>query len=205
MRFFNLCSSVQSVDAKSSSEQSIKGNMKKSIIQLLVYSAAILEMATWAEKDQSILTPEQVFAVEAPTCFWQKTYTDIKGKTLTEKSRKARTTLDMKAVSAMRLYAKQQELAQVGKKLWKSLPEELTGMEDRPRERFLKTHVAWRLYVQQQIQFLANTSGGGSMYSILEYDVQIKEIEWRIRLYQDLLGGKNVVKHSLYFYELTAR
>jgi hypothetical protein len=143
---------------------------------------------------------EDVFLVTEPSLFWQREYAAIKGNSFTEKEQSANNTIQAKAMQGMKLYQKEQELAHVGMMLWKSLPEELSGLEDRPRERFLQAHLAWRQYIKQQAQFLANTSGGGSMYSLLVSGVLIDEIDWRIQLYQKLLTGKNIVKHELYFY-----
>ena len=165
----------------------------------LVAGMVVLGSVVWADNNGA-LVPDQVFSCEEPSQFWTEEYARIPGHSLEEKENHARTTLEAKAVAEMRLYAKEKELSELGKKLWESLPEELAGMEDRPRERFLKTHLAWRKYIVQQASFIANTSGGGSMYTLLARNVLIDELSWRIQLYQELLDGKNAVKHSLYFY-----
>ncbi len=165
----------------------------------LMVGMVVLGSVVWAD-DNGMLVPNQVFSYSEPAPHWQEMYAQIPGHSLEEKENHARTTLEIKAVSEMRLYAKEKELSELGKKLWEALPEELAGMEDRPRDRFLKTHLAWRKYIVQQASFIANTSGGGSMYTLLARNVLIDELSWRIQLYQELFDGKNAVKHSLYFY-----
>lgn len=145
------------------------------------------------------LTPEKVFAVEPLSKFWTEAYAEIEGQSLEEKECHARTTIDAKAVAEMKLYEKEKELGQIGRELLKSLPEKLRDGQE-PRDRFLQTHWAWREYIGQQAQFIANTSEGGSGYTLILRGVLLDEIQWRIRLYRDLLDGKNAVKDELYFY-----
>ena len=172
--------------------------MSRRAVGLVVLSMVLWGSVGWAK--ESSLTPESVFSYEPISDFWKGEYEAIKGNSMEEKSNNALTTVEMKAIMAMELSIKEKELAEISLKLWESLPEELFGMEDRPRDRFLETHQAWKVYVHQQARFIANTGGGGSMYSLLYAQTLVDEIEWRIQLYQDLLDGKNVVKDDLYFY-----
>lgn len=167
---------------------------------LCVASALLVPVFTFGEGGVSQqASPEKVFTVEPVSKFWTEAYDEIEGKTFAEKECHARTTIDAKAIEEMKLYIKGKELEQLGIKLWKALPEKLEDGQE-PRKRFLKTHQAWREYIDQQALFIANTSEGGTMYTLIARTVLLDEIQWRIRLYRDLLDGKNAVKDELYFY-----
>ncbi len=169
---------------------------------VIVMGIVFLGSTSRANNGECVPSVEQVFSCTPPTPFWMEIYAQLKGQSRTEKSNSAITTLDIKAIAEMELYAKKKNLAWVGRNLWEILPDHLSGTGNySPRDHFLKTHQAWLDYVCQQTQFIADTSGGGSGYTLQIRSIHIAEMEWRIQLYQELLDGKNVIKHSLYFYD----
>lgn len=162
------------------------------VVCVSIYSSA------WAAGPD--LDPKPIFAYEDYAESLVAIYAGVEGASLKEKARNAMTTVDMKAVAAMQLYEKEKELARVGLELWSILPAAIMNGSENPKERFLSTHQAWRIYIKEQSMFIANTTGGGSGYGLEYTSVLMREIEWRTRLYQDLLDGKNAVKNELYFY-----
>lgn len=171
--------------------------MNRRAIGIVMLGIVLLGTIGWTKEP---LTPKEVFAYEPISDFWKKEYEAIKGNSMEEKSENALTTVQMEAIMAMELFKKQKELAEIGLKLWESLPEELYDMRDRPRDRFLETHQTWKAYTWNQAKFIANTTGGGTIHPLIFAQTLVDEIEWRIQLYQDLLDGKNATKDDLYFY-----
>lgn len=160
-----------------------------------------LGTTVFAAQSEEPLRPEKVFFVEEPDAMWRETYAALEGDTLDEKSNHAMTTVDMLAVSQIGFYQKEQALAAVGMELYRFLPEYVSERVNNPRTVFLKTHRAWREYIKLQAEFIADTSGGGTAYSLYFSSILQSEMDWRIALYKEILAGKNVAKHSLYFYE----
>ena len=116
---------------------------------------------------------------------WEQLYDEIEGTTFEEKSRKAHTTLEMKAVAEQEIHLQEQELCEVARALFDTLDEEGQTL-------FLETHAAWKKYIALQAAFVTDSIRNGSARGIYCRAVLSDEIKWRTELYREMLAGRGI-------------
>ncbi len=68
---------------------------------------------------------------------------------------------------------------------------------DDERALFLKAHIAWKKYVEDQSNFLA---GGGSGAGLYARSVINDEIKIRSQFYKEIIEGQSIVKYGFSLY-----
>lgn len=125
---------------------------------------------------------EELEGVECPNKRWFRMVEQIDGTSMAEKLHNARTTLEMLAVSKVRLYEAEQDLCSAAKAVVRKLDSETMS-------RFIDAQTAWRKYIVAQSRFAGtDTSGGGSAQGLHFYSSMIDEVVSRTEKYEHILG-----------------
>lgn len=123
-----------------------------------------------------------------------RVYAGIEGTTCEEKSRKAYTTVEMAAVSAVALRLAETELAHAARNLY--------GTLDKEGQRLMvESHAAWKEYARLQALFVTDGCRNGSARGLYSAGIRRTETERRTKLYKELLAGKTPCTTGLSMYD----
>ncbi|MDF7822920.1 hypothetical protein P4B35_02765 [Pontiellaceae bacterium B12227] len=134
------------------------------------------------------------FEIKPLDAQWKAQYDRIEGTTHLEKSHNALTTLQMKSVAAIELWREEKALAETAKELYLSLDKE-------GQDLLLKTHAAWRTYIELHASLVTDGCRGGSARGLYSSSTIRIETKRRTKLYQELLSGLSPCKTGLSMYE----
>lgn len=123
-----------------------------------------------------------------------RVYAGIEGTTCEEKSRKAYTTVEMAAVSAVALRLAQTELSHAARNLYGTLDTEGQRL-------MVASHAAWLEYVRLQSEFVTDGCRGGSARGLYSSATTLEETRKKIMLYKELLAGKTPCTTGLSMYD----
>jgi uncharacterized protein YecT (DUF1311 family) len=142
-------------------------------------------MSMWTSFGDSGPSVEQVFKIPPVDPQWKALYDQIEGSTHQEKGHHAASTWEMKAVAEISRWETEVVLQETAQKLYSTLDAEGQAL-------MLKTHKAWRAFIQLQAEFVSDDCRGGSARSLFMRDILETEIQRRTQLYEEMLAGRSV-------------